>query len=205
MGRNKGFVIAFHCDQGKYPYLGLTCKDRALRTVKPYIPGEIASALATLKGKEDFDGLLRRISLEAGIVKEDKAVFDFVHRKVEKGEPIFLDLTEDHVDSHNAGPYVQSHFVIVSVRVTNSTFHVVNHWLFTPEELRQIVLIVSDSQGGLLNYKPHVIQSQSLSVGNCDPDCEDKDSADRGVSEDDDPRDAPFLGSFPFATLGRKV
>jgi len=63
------FVIAFFCDPIEHPYLSLTFKDMVLRFVKPYIPGEVASVLATLWEKQDFDELLRRISLEAGIVK----------------------------------------------------------------------------------------------------------------------------------------
>jgi hypothetical protein len=208
MTEKQGFVIAFHCDQARHPYLGLTYKDRALRTVKPYIPGEIASALHTLGGKEDFDKLLVRISLEAGIANEDKDVLDFVHRKVAKGEPIFLDLTEGDASKHNESPHAQSHFLIASVLVTPNSIALTNAELFSAEEQVSIVsivksaLFVQEPRKKTEEQRDAATYLQSLCLSNSGPDEENEGQSHEG-SEDEDPNQSPFLGSFPFAKLVR--
>ncbi|MEX0909983.1 MAG: hypothetical protein WDZ75_01680 [Candidatus Paceibacterota bacterium] len=144
----EGLVIAFYCDNILHPYCSLTWKDRALRVIKGHIPGKVVASAANafLKGKAEFDLLLRRISLEAGIVNQDQMVLDFIRRKVTEDEPIFLDMTEEHIAEHNAGLLAQSHFVIASVYVEPLTFTLMNPQLFSIEEQEAIFSIVKRSQ-----------------------------------------------------------
>jgi hypothetical protein len=148
MNNEQSFVIAFHNDEDKHPYLGLTCKDRAIRTIKPYIPGDILTSLRNLKDKTEFDEMRVKMSLEAGIAMHDERVLNFVLRKVTEGESIFLDLTLADAEKHNESGFASSHFVIASVLcLSDKWFDLVNTEKFTREDKDRILSIVHESQG----------------------------------------------------------
>lgn len=149
MEKTRGFVIAFHNDEHN-PYHGLTCKDRAIRKLKPYIPYDVLSRLRQVaESKVEFDKVRGRISLESGIVQGDGEVLVFVDRKVGEGESIFLDLTVEDALRHNKSELANL-FVIASVFVNQETFRLMNPELFTQEEKSNIVAIVHESQDGVL-------------------------------------------------------
>lgn len=149
MENTKGFVIAFHNCDSENRYHGLTCKDRAIRKLKPYIPYDIVSKLRQVVEKAEFDKVRGRISLESGIAQRDTEVLAFVEGKVKEGESIFLDLTEEDALRHNGSELVTL-FVIASVYVTQEHFRLMNPEFFTSEEQEEIVAIVRESQDGVL-------------------------------------------------------
>jgi len=143
-----GFVIAFHNDEELHPYHGLTCKDRAIRLVKPHIPTEILSRLRG-DNKAEFDRVRSRISLEAGITRIDAEVLLFIERKVANGDTIFLDLKRSDAKAHNNSEFSDL-FRIVSIRVTLTEFELLDADYFSEEQRREIIDIVERSQGGAL-------------------------------------------------------
>lgn len=156
--RKKGFVIAFHNDETRNPYHGFTCVNVAIRTLKPHIPGEVAEKVSSFfgsenkEGKEEFDRVKSRISLEAGIARCDEEVLAFVKRKIEEGDNIFLDLKEEHSRRHNASELRERYFTIVPIFVTLTEFKLLNPEYFSVADIRDIVILVTKSQAGRLRY-----------------------------------------------------
>jgi|AntRauTorckE6833_2_1112554.scaffolds.fasta_scaffold21170_3 hypothetical protein len=149
MENTKGFVIAFHNNDEENRYHGLTCKDRAIRKLKPYIPYDILSKFRQVDSKVEFDKVRSRISLESGIAQKDGEVLAFIERKVKDGESIFLDLTEEDALRHN-GSELTSLFFIASVYVTQEHFALMNPGPYTANEREEIARIVEESQDGVL-------------------------------------------------------
>lgn len=147
MDKDRGFVIAFHNNEGLNPYLGLSCRDRAIRNLKRYIPSDIVARLRRRNDKK----VLIRMSLEAGIINCDEEVLSFIQKKIRRGEPIFLDFKEKDAIVHNESKHAQR-FLIASIHVSASEFTFLNSDIFSPYEVERIIEIVEKSQEGILSY-----------------------------------------------------
>lgn len=144
---NKGFVIAFHNSEERYPYQGLTCRERAIKNFKPGLPAEILWKLRNGKQEE----VLSMISLEAGLLGRDERVLKFISDKIKRGDSIFLDYKEKDAKEHNQSNYAKQ-FLIASILVTFDSFSFLNADLFSEKDKEDIISIVEKSQGGVLKY-----------------------------------------------------
>lgn len=157
MDKDRGFVIAFHNNETQFPYLGLHCRDRAIRSLKRHISAEIVRNLMD-RGRKDQKEVLKRMGLETGILNRDGEVLEFIQRKIAQGDSIFLDFKEQDAIAHNISKSAQL-FLIVSILVTPSTFTFLNADRFSRRERDLIVSIVDRSQDGSLKYKGAVWES----------------------------------------------
>lgn len=158
MSRGRGFVIAFHNDEKQHPYLGLTCRERAIRNLKPNLASDILRKLR--KSKQEQERALSKISLEAGVINHSQEILVFIQEKTQRGENIFLDFKEKDARLHNHSECSQ-HFLIASMLVTPTDFVFLNPGQFSSEDVDLIVSVVERSQNGELQYRGTMLEAVS--------------------------------------------